>query len=221
MKLRLFFSKLFNREMTFSGKLKECFARFVRPLVELFANLGLRPDFFTALGLLLSIGAAVAFAVGWFPWAGVVVLLAGLCDVFDGQVARAANKGTKFGALLDSTLDRYSEAFIFFGIAFYLVRTDSMLTKMALLFALAGSLMVSYVRARAEGLGIECQGGLMQRTQRTLAVALGALFGKTGLTVVIWILAVLANYTVVERIYHVWMKTKALNLKKEDPTAPG
>jgi len=221
MKLRTFFSKLFSREVMFSGKLKDGFGRLVRPLVELFATLGLRPDFFTTLGLLLSIGAAAAFAVGWFPWAGILVLVAGLCDVFDGQVARAANKGTRFGALLDSTLDRYSEAFIFFGIALYLVRTGDIWTKMALLFALAGSLMVSYVRARAEGLGIECQGGLMQRTQRTLAVALGALFGKTGLIVAIWLVAVLANYTVVERIYHVWTMTKPLSLEKEDTTVPG
>ncbi len=221
MRLGTFFSRLFSREMIFNGNLKEGFARFVRPLVELLANLGLRPDLFTGLGVLLSIGAALAFAVGWFPWAGILVLLAGLCDVLDGQVARAANRKTQFGALLDSTLDRYSEAFIFFGIAFYLVRTGGILTKMALLFALAGSLLVSYVRARAEGLGIECQGGLMQRTQRTLVVALGALFGRIGLTVAIWILAVLANYTVVERIYHVWTKTKPLNLEKEDTRASG
>ncbi|HID96203.1 MAG TPA: CDP-alcohol phosphatidyltransferase family protein [Candidatus Latescibacteria bacterium] len=208
-----FLSRLGEGEVVFSSKLKDGFARFIAPLTRLLVKSGLHPDILTVIGLALNIGVAISFSLGWFPWAGIMCLVAGLFDFLDGQVARASHRGTKFGALLDSTLDRYSEAFIFLGIAIYLLRTSWVVTKIVLLFALAGSLMVSYVRARAEGLGVECQVGLMQRTERTIMIALGAIFGRAGLIVVIWGIAILANYTVVERMWHLWKKMNRVGLE--------
>lgn len=190
------------------SRFKEEFTKRLRPLTWLFVKSGVHPDLLTALGLMGNILAAVLFALGRFRWAGGMMLIGGLCDVLDGEVARASQKGTKFGALLDSTLDRYSEIFVAFGIAVYFVRCGWVWTSAVIFFALAGSLMVSYVRARAEGLGEECTVGMMQRGARVIAVAGGALIGVEALAVVVWIIALLANLTVVERLWHVWKKTR-------------
>ena len=135
-------------------------------------------------------------------------MLAGVFDFFDGQVARAGRSETAFGALLDSTVDRYSEIFVWFGLAVYFIRDDSLLTSSAIFFALAGSLMVSYVRARVEGLGEECKVGFMQRPERVIAIGVGALVGEigalgpVGITIAVWAVAVLANVTALHRVLH-------------------
>ncbi len=189
------------------SRFKEDFAKGLRPLTRLLAKSGVHPDLLTALGLIGNILAAVLFAWGRFRWAGGMMLIGGLCDVLDGEVARAGQRGSKFGALLDSTLDRYSEIFVAFGITVYFIRSGWVLTSAVTFFVLAGSLMVSYVRARAEGLGEECTVGVMQRGERVIAIAGGALIGVKAL-VVVWIIALLANFTVGERLWHVWKKTR-------------
>ena len=118
----------------------------------------------------------------------------------DGLVARVGNKQTDFGALLDSTLDRFAEIAIFIGLAVYFQGTA---TLYGAVLALTGSLMVSYVRARAEGLGAACQGGLLQRPERFIILLLGALLGASFLKWAIWIIAVLANVTAIERLLRV------------------
>ena len=145
------------------------------------------------------------------------MLLGGLCDILDGQVAREGRSETKFGALLDSTTDRYSEIFLYFGIGAYLIRQNEWLVSGILFFALSGSLMVSYVRARAEGLGEDCKVGFMQRPERLVALALGGLYGHEGLVFVLVVLAVTTNYTVVERLTHIRSK---LNSEAHGPPAP-
>jgi CDP-diacylglycerol--glycerol-3-phosphate 3-phosphatidyltransferase len=120
------------------------------------------------------------------------------------------HKSSTFGALLDSTLDRYSEIFVAFGITVFFVRNGWVMTSAILFFALAGSLMVSYVRARAEGLGETCKVGLMQRPERVLAIAAGGIIGVKTLAVVMWIIAFLTHFTVAERLWHVWKKTRHL-----------
>ena len=193
---------------------KEDFVGLFKPLTHLFVKTGWHPDLLTTLGLLGNMVAALLFAMGYFPFAGLCVLLAGLFDLLDGEVARTGHKGSKFGALLDSTLGRYSEIFLAFGITVYFVRNGWVITSAILFFALAGSLMVSYVRARAEGLGEECEVGLMQRTERILAIAAGGIIGATALAVVMWIIAILTNFTVAERLWHVWKKTRRLELEQ-------
>ncbi|MCK5526919.1 MAG: CDP-alcohol phosphatidyltransferase family protein [Candidatus Latescibacteria bacterium] len=195
---------------------KEDFVGIVKPLTRLFVKNGWHPDLLTILGLLGNMVAAMLFAVGSFFSAGLCVLLAGLLDVLDGEVARMGHKSSTFGALLDSTLDRYSEIFVAFGITVFFVRSGWVMTSVILFFALAGSLMVSYVRARAEGLGETCKVGFMQRPERVLAIAAGGIIGVEALAVVMWIIAFLTHFTVAERLWHVWKKTRGLELEQEE-----
>ena len=180
----------------------------LRPLAHLFIRLGFRPDWLTLLGLVMNMGATVVFAKGELRWGAVIMMIAGLCDILDGQVAREGRKETKFGALLDSTTDRYSEIFIYFGIGAYLIGREEWIAAGILFFAITGSLMVSYVRARAEGLGENCKVGSMQRPERLLALGMGCLISHNGLVFVLAFLAVTTNYTVVERLTYIRNKLK-------------
>ena len=191
------------------SQLKSVALRLLRPLAWFFIRVGFRPDWLTLIGLLLNVVATAAFAMAQLRWGAAIMLLAGLCDILDGQVAREGRSETKFGALLDSTTDRYSEIFLYFGIGAYLIRANEWLVSGVLFFALAGSLMVSYVRARAEGLGEDCKVGFMQRPERLVALAVGGLIGHEGLVFVLVVLAVTTNYTVIERLAYIRNKLKA------------
>lgn len=190
-------------------KVKEDVAGLLAPSTQYLVKMRCRPALLTMIGLALNVVAATFFALDYLRWGGVLVLLAGVFDLLDGQVARAGRTATNFGALLDSTVDRYSEIFIWFGIVVSFIRAGSLWTSSALFFALAGSLMVSYVRARAEGLGEECKVGFMQRPERIIAIGVGALVGHIGLTVAIWGIAVLANVTAVVRVLHVRERSRS------------
>src|ERR1700712_129710 len=156
----------------------------IDPFVRLLIKLGLTPNVVTTIGFVLNIGVAVIFIVGaeegnrgdltYIGWAGGLILFAGLFDMLDGQVARLGNMKSTFGALYDSVLDRYSELIMFLGICYYLVGHHYFLSSISAFVALIGSMMVSYVRARAEGLGIESKGGLMQRPERVVTIGLCA-----------------------------------------------
>lgn len=157
----------------------------IDPFVKLLIKIGLTPNAVTLIGLLLNIGVAIIFIVGaeegnrgdlsYVGWAGALVLFAGLFDMLDGQVARIGKMSSSFGAMFDSVLDRYSELVLFLGICYYLVAHHYFLSSLFAFIALIGSMMVSYTRARAEGLGIECKGGMMQRPERVVLVALSAI----------------------------------------------
>ena len=157
----------------------------IDPFVKLLIKLGLTPNAVTTIGFVLNIGVAIIFVIGgeegnrgdlsYIGWAGGLILFAGLFDMLDGQVARLGNMKSTFGALYDSVLDRYSELIMFFGICYYLIAQHYFLSSIFAFVALIGSMMVSYVRARAEGLGIECKGGLMQRPERIVLVGTSAL----------------------------------------------
>ncbi|MDB5004064.1 MAG: CDP-diacylglycerol--inositol 3-phosphatidyltransferase [Mucilaginibacter sp.] len=157
----------------------------IDPFVKVLIKLGLTPNAVTSIGFVLNIGVAVIFVIGgeegnrgdlsYIGWAGALILFAGLFDMLDGQVARLGNMKSTFGALYDSVLDRYSELVMFFGICYYLVAQHYFLSSIFAFIALIGSMMVSYVRARAEGLGIESKGGLMQRPERVVTIGLCAI----------------------------------------------
>ena len=148
-------------------------------------KLGLTPNAVTTIGFVLNIGVAVIFVAGaeegnrgdlsYVGWAGALILFAGLFDMLDGQVARIGKMGSSFGALYDSVLDRYSELIMFLGICYYLVGHHYFLSSLFAFIALIGSMMVSYTRARAEGLGIECKDGLMQRPERIVLIGVSAI----------------------------------------------
>lgn len=157
----------------------------INPIVKGMIKIGFTPNLVTIVGLVLNIGVAVVFIVGgeegnrgdlsYVGWAGALILFAGLFDMLDGQVARLGNMSSTFGALFDSVLDRYSELIMFFGICYYLVAHHYFISSLAAFIALIGSMMVSYTRARSEGLGIQNKGGLMQRPERVILTAMSAL----------------------------------------------
>jgi phosphatidylglycerophosphate synthase len=171
--------------MSTRKKLQLGIYKVINPLVRLLIRLGLTPNMVTTIGLVLNIGVAIIFICGaeegrrgdlsYVGWAGALILFAGLFDMLDGQVARLGNMSSPFGALYDSVLDRYSELILFLGICYYLVSHHYFLSSLFAFIGLIGSMMVSYTRARAEGLGIECKDGLMQRPERVIIVGVSAL----------------------------------------------
>jgi CDP-diacylglycerol--glycerol-3-phosphate 3-phosphatidyltransferase len=205
------------------------------PVARGLARLGVRADHVTALGLVLSLGAALAFFEGWFRQGAFLAALAGLCDVLDGEVARRSGVRSKFGAFLDSTLDRLSEGLVLTGLAgFYIInlvdlaldpslvaeqvarglepRTWAAVALIAMV-ALVGSFVVSYTRARAEGLGLDCKVGWFERPERLMLVIVAGLFGVGPVMPgALLLLAILSFATAAQRVVHVWKNTRAAGL---------
>lgn len=185
-------------------------------IANLFISLKFTPNFISFIALLLGLIAGILFALALPLWAGVVIILCGFFDILDGQVAAKTDKKSLFGAIFDSTLDRYSEFFIYLGLAYYFRHHW---TLWLCFFTLFGSLMVSYTRARSEGLGIECQIGIMQRAERLGLLALGSLLGSAfgafepvmiGTLITI---AVVSNFTAFQRTFYV---QKVENLRRSE-----
>ena len=159
--------------------------KIIDPFVKLLIKVGLTPNAVTSIGFVLNVGVAAIFIIGaedgnrgdfsYVGWAGALILFAGLFDMLDGQVARLGNMKSVFGALYDSVLDRYSDLIMFLGLCYYLVAHHYFLSSIFAFIALIGSMMVSYVRARAEGLGVDSKGGLMQRPERVVTIGLCAI----------------------------------------------
>lgn len=189
------------------GRIKTKARELLRPVTQLVVDLGVPPGAITFAGLLLSVLAGVSIATGHFPSAGILLAFAGICDMIDGAAARAGNRATKTGAFLDSTVDRYSEIVVLLGaLIYYLARSPAgpeVVTGVVVFLALAGSLMVSYTRARAEAVGRRCEIGWAERPERVVLLVIGALFGANVFRVVVWILAALAHLTAVQRVRHV------------------
>src|SRR5829696_3688230 len=186
--------------------LKDAFRQLLHPLVRLLSALQVRPDTLTVLGWTLSVGSAVLFGLGYARLAGAVMLLGGLFDALDGAVARESNRMSAFGAFLDSTLDRLSEAAIFVGIIYFYATAarpyEALLAGVAMTF----SLLTSYARARAEGLNIECQVGLLERAGRVVILSAFSMAGL--LTVGLGLVAAGAFITTTQRILHVRHATR-------------
>lgn len=180
------------------------------PVVRLAIALHLTPNTITVIGLLITVVAAILVASGWLLVGAAVLTAGSLFDAVDGALARAQGGGTAFGSFLDSTLDRASEAILYAGIGVWFLDTlaDPTLPVLAVLVALAGSFMVSYARARAEGIGLSASVGLAPRTERLVLVIVGVALAGLGFTqILIGILvlvAALTVVTVVQRIRHVW-----------------
>lgn len=198
----------------------------ITPVIKGMIRIGFTPNLVTTIGFVLNIAATIMllYAAGEMTgstsivgWSGAVILFAGLFDMMDGRLARVGNMSSMFGALWDSTLDRYSELFTLFGIAMYLILNSWVTGGVLTFLAMVGSVMVSYVRARAEGLGIECKVGLMQRPERVVLTSLGAILcgifdNLWFLVVPIVIIAILANITAFWRICHCY---KVLNKREK------
>lgn len=158
--------------------------RAIHPLIHALAKAGITPNAVTVMGFVVNIATAGLFIWGAnaargdlrvIGWGGALILFAGLFDVIDGRLARVSGQASPFGALFDSVLDRYSELVMFLGICYYLAAQHYFISALSAFTAMIGSIMVSYVRARAEGLGVECKEGLMQRPERILTIGISAL----------------------------------------------
>src|SRR5690348_13515538 len=194
-------------------RVRDGFGRLLDPLALALIRLHVRPNLITTVGTLVVVASATAFALGWVRSGGFLLLFSGLFDMVDGRVARQGDMTTTFGAFYDSTLDRVGEAALFSGIAVYFLRggvpADRMMWGVvACLVALSASLLVSYTRARAEGLGLTAKVGIAQRAERVLLLGAPTMFlgaGNQG-TLLFWIVVVLAlatSVTVIQRIVFV------------------
>lgn len=171
---------------------------------------GVSPNVLTLIGFGLTGVVAMILAAGNLFLGGLLLIVAALFDTLDGALARSTDQVTVFGAFLDSTLDRYSEAVTLLGLMiFYSGHTDGAIYILLLAFTLVGSLMVSYTRARAEAVGIKCKEGLFQRTERIAVLIVGLL--TSWMMPVLWILAVFTNLTALQRIFDVYAKSRSIS----------
>lgn len=177
-------------------------AQRVRSIADAVARLisvtGVTPNAVTVIGFFLTGGVAVVIGAGYSFLGGILVIFAGLFDMLDGALARVSSRKTKFGAFLDSTLDRYSEALLLAGV---LWASPDLQTAMLIVAVLSGSLLVSYARARAEAMSLDCEVGLLPRPQRVVLLAAGLITGW--IIPALWILAIFTHVTTVQRILHV------------------
>ncbi|MFN8524714.1 MAG: CDP-alcohol phosphatidyltransferase family protein [Chloroflexota bacterium] len=190
---------------------KAGFREAVQPLAVACVRLGIQANWLTYAGFLLNVVAAVIVAQGWMLVGGVLFLIVNALDFLDGAVARAAGTAGRYGAFLDSVLDRYSEGVVFVGLLVWFAGQDDSVGLLATGCALIGSFMVSYCRARAEGLGINCEVGWLQRPERIVVLGIGMILAglpllpmpMAVLVAVLVALAVLTNYTAWQRMRHV------------------
>ena len=187
----------------FDGKFRGPVDKAVKPLGDGLRRTGLTPDHLTIVGLLVGVGAAVAIGAGYLRLGLLLVVLAALPDLLDGALAKASGASSQRGAFFDSTVDRITDALLLGGIAWYLASEES--THMVMLpFALASvSSLISYQRAKAESLGLDAKGGLMERAERIVLICLGLLFEPL-LIPILWIMLALTSVTAVQRFVKVW-----------------
>ena len=181
------------------------------PVARGLARLGVSPNAVTFAGLAGAGVSAYLISEGLFWAGGVVMLLAGVLDLFDGALARATGQDSDFGALLDSVIDRVSEIVVLLGLLLFYTRNGSVEGSVLVYLAVGGSIMVSYLRARSEGLGIECKVGIMTRPERVAALGFGLIIGHWLPNVVLAVLGAIAALTILttaQRLFHTWRSLK-------------
>ena len=184
------------------SRYKDEVRRWTNPVGYALFRLHLRPNHLTLCGLGVSAVTAIAFASGHRRLAGVLLILAGLFDYFDGSLARASGQVTPFGAFLDSVIDRYSDLAVLLGIIVLFGSAGQTRAVVATMIALVGTVMVSYTKARAESIGVPCNVGFMERPERMICTIAGALFDL--LEPAMWVIAILGNATAVHRIVYTY-----------------
>lgn len=177
-------------------------------IVRWLALARISPNVLTFLGLVINVCAAYLFALGHFRWAAVVVICAGLFDMVDGRVARATDRVTRFGGFFDSVLDRYSDLGLFIGLLVYYASINRFGYIVLTAVVMTGSVMISYVRARAENSIPKCKVGFLERPERVVLIIIGGLFNR--IAAVLWVIAVLSNLTVIHRMIYTWRETQRL-----------
>ena len=205
--------------------------RVLQPLVSALVRLHVSPNAITTAGLVMNVAAAVVFVVGaekgvrgdmtFIGWGGLVILVAGLFDMLDGQVARLSGRVTRFGGFLDSSLDRLSDMVVFVGLMVFYARDTASHSTLNVFLAgagLMGSVMVSYASARAESLIPRCTVGLLERPERIVLLILGGLLNR--MVGALWIIAVLSNVTAVQRVVYTYVELKKGWTRSGDDRAP-
>lgn len=177
------------------------------PIADLLARLGFTPNTLTLIGFLMNVTVAVILSQGEMRWGAVAFFLASAFDGLDGTLARRLNRVSRFGAFLDSTVDRLSEAAVFLGLLVWYTGQGAKQEIVLIYATIVGSLMVSYLRARAEGLGMDCKVGLLTRLERFIVLFVGLLLGQV--TITLWIMAFLTNFTALQRLVYVWRRSEA------------
>ena len=195
-----------RRRSSFREASKSALLLVLGPLVRWLSVMRVRPDTLTIVGWALAFGAAVLFGLGYSRIAGAAMLFGGLFDALDGAVARESNRMSSFGAFLDSTLDRLSESTIFVGLVFFYASAELPYEALLAGAAMTFSLLTSYARARAEGLGVECEVGLLERAGRIVILSVLSILGLT--TVGLYLVAAGALVTTAQRIIHVRRATR-------------
>jgi phosphatidylglycerophosphate synthase len=194
--------------MTYTRAIGIVFGAAIDRIVRWLALSRIHPNVLTFFGLVINIVAAFLFAAGSFRWAGAVVIGAGLFDMVDGRVARETNRVTRFGGFFDSVLDRYSDLALLMGLLVYYASINRFGYIVLTAIVMTGSVMVSYVRARAECTIPKCKVGFLERPERIVLIIIGALFDR--MAAVLWVIAVLSNLTVLHRMIYTWQETKRL-----------
>ncbi len=184
--------------------IKPVFEKTISPVIDIFYRINITPNFLTILGLFITGAGSFFISTGNFFYAGLLVLLGNLCDAVDGALARKYKKSSTFGAFLDSVVDRYSDFLPFAGFAVYF--SENMYLLLLSLFAIAGSFLVSYSKARAESLGIECNVGILERPERSIILIVSLLSGFV--EVGIALIAIGSHLTALQRIFYVYKVSK-------------
>lgn len=174
-----------------------------KPLAQIIKKVPFNPTLLTVTGFVITVMSAFVIPYN-MKLSGLLILIGGLFDVLDGMVARINNKATRFGAFLDSLLDRYSDAALFLSVALYLTSRGDHTGAFLSLGTLAGAFFVSYARARAEGLGETCNVGIMERTERLILLAFAMITGWV--VPILWVMLILTHITVIQRAYYVWRR---------------
>ena len=188
-------------EVSFSDRLRKIFKPVLDAIAKVLLNIGITPNVATIIGAMGNIIASVLIAQGWLTWGGIVALFWVLFDAIDGTMARLSGQTSKAGAFLDSTLDRYVEFFLLTGLMWFFLSNESQFGVLLTMVTLAGSILISYARARAEGLGFECKVGLLTRVERFILFIPALIFHFP--LVAMAIMAVLTHVTAIQRIVHV------------------
>ncbi len=191
---------------------KDWYVDLVDPATRFMAKHRLHPNILTATGFFISISAAVSIFLGSLFYGGILILVGGTFDIFDGRVARSTGLASAFGSFFDSTLDRISEIVIYLSLLYYFVNHGDKWTSFIILVVTGGALMVSYTRARAESLGFSCLVGFFQRQERVVFLGFGAILtlmvGHVSLIIALYVVAVLSTFTALQRIFHVYSSSR-------------
>jgi len=203
-----------HEKETFSDFLRRKFKPLLNGVGGFLNKLGVKPNMVTAAGLVGNLAAGALIATGHMFWGGILAMVIWPLDVLDGTIARLRGESGPYGAFVDSVTDRFSEIAVFAGLLFYFAQSGSWLEIMLVFFATTGSLLVSYVRARAESLGFSAKRGLLSRTERYLVLIPGLILNYPVIS--LWILAILANFTAIQRFWFVRRQAKQPKVETEE-----